>query len=156
MRLLGPKERDTAFKKEKDNMRLKASELTAEFSKLLKSYNITKEDLENFYERKVILKDNEDKIKFQEENLQIRENNARIKEKEVLELKEECNVILNNVLELEQKLIARAKAITDKEIKFNNFRELQESLLSKDKQKLRHWLEEEKKKLEICHKNYQE
>lgn len=153
MKLFTSKERDLTFKREKEDMRLKASALSAEFSQLLKSYNLTKDDLENFYIKNASLRDWEDKLNFKEENLKIRENNARIKEKEVLELRDECNAILEKILKLEEKLVARTKAITDREIKFNSFKELQESVLGKDKQKLRDWLELERKKFKICQNN---
>ncbi len=153
MKLLGSKERDLTSKREKEDMRLKASALSAEFSQLLKSYNLTKDDLENFYVKNVSLRDWEDKLNFKEENLKIRENNARIKEKEVLELRDECNVILERTLKLEERLVERSRAITDREIKFNNFKELQESVLGKEKQKLRDWLEVERQKLKVCQNN---
>ena len=153
MRLLQSVEREVAFKKEVDFANKQRIELSKEATALLKSFNLTKSDLENFYTKEFALDEREKKLNFKGENLIIRENNVKLKEKEVLGLKEDCNVILDKVIKLEQGLVERVKAITDREIKFKSFRSLQESLLTQNKQKLRNWLEEERQKLKICQNN---
>lgn len=158
MRLLQSKEREVAYKKELDFAKKQRAELSQEVISLLKSFNLTKANLENFYAKESALAEKEKKLNFREENLTIREDNVKLKEKEVLQLKEDCNLILEKAIKLEQGLVERAKATTDREIEFKSFRSLQESLLARNKQKLRDWLEKErnKNKLKICPENLQE
>lgn len=153
MRLLSPKDRDIAYKQERDTARIKTKELNEEFVKILKSYNLSQDDLEHYYSKYAALKDWEDKLTLKEENLSIRDNNCKLKEKEVLAFKEECSQLLDKILKVEETLRERSKVVSDKEIKFDNFRTLQQSLLKREKQSLRDWLELERGKLKICQDN---
>lgn len=147
----------------------KKSELEATKSLLIKDYNEFRDEmfekrksleeevrvLENkrnnalvpLYEKEKELQRKENYLTGKEEGIENRELNVRIREKDAKELKSICDAILAKVEGLEKDINKREKALEERTLKFNNFRANQERLFKRDEQKLRDWLENERKKL---------